>query len=39
VIEASPFGRFSAAEKESFAAPAERYARFLDVPVTIKWDR
>ncbi|MEO7455003.1 MAG: winged helix DNA-binding domain-containing protein [Gemmatimonadaceae bacterium] len=39
VIEASPFGRFTAAEKQSFTVPVERYARFLDAPVTIMWER
>ncbi len=38
VIEASPFGRFSPAEKQSFIAAAERYAHFLGSPVTINWE-
>jgi Winged helix DNA-binding domain len=39
VIEASPFGRLTAAEKHAFTAPSERYARFLDMPVTLTWER
>jgi hypothetical protein len=39
VIEASPFGRFSAVEKQAFAEPAERYARFLEMPLKLEWER
>lgn len=39
VIEASPFGRFTAAEKHAFAEPAERYAQFIGAPVTMAWER
>ena len=37
VIEASPFARLKASEKKAFAEPAERYARYLGVPVTVTW--
>jgi hypothetical protein len=36
-LVASPFGRLAAAEKKAFGEPAERYARFLGVPVTLTW--
>ncbi len=36
-VEASPFGRLSAAEKKAFVVPAERFAQFLGVPVTVRW--
>ena len=36
-IEASPFGRLTAAEKKAFVAPAERFAEFLGQPVSVSW--
>jgi hypothetical protein len=32
-----PFTRLAAAERRSFAEPAERYARYLGVPVALSW--
>ncbi|MFL5607297.1 MAG: winged helix DNA-binding domain-containing protein, partial [Gemmatimonadaceae bacterium] len=37
VLEASPFGRLSAAEKTSFDAPRARYSDFLDRPAALRW--
>ncbi|HEY2064487.1 MAG TPA: winged helix DNA-binding domain-containing protein [Gemmatimonadaceae bacterium] len=36
-IEASPFVALKASEKKAFVGAAERYARFLGVPVTVSW--
>ncbi|MEO8333962.1 MAG: winged helix DNA-binding domain-containing protein [bacterium] len=36
-IAASPFGRFTAAEKRAFVPPVERYARFIGAPVNLTW--
>ena len=36
-IEAIPFSRFSAADRKAFITPLERYAKFLDAPVTLAW--
>jgi hypothetical protein len=37
VLEASTFARLTAARKRLFAAPAERYARYLGTAVTLSW--
>ena len=37
VLEASPFTRLKAAQKKAFAAPVERYGRFLGTPVALEW--
>ena len=37
VVEASPFGRLSAAEKSAFDEPLERYAKFVGAPVKLVW--
>jgi hypothetical protein len=37
VLEAAPFGRLSAAEKQAFAAPGGRYARYLGLEVKLSW--
>jgi hypothetical protein len=37
VLEATPFSRLTATEKQAFAAPAERYAHYLGTSVTISW--
>jgi hypothetical protein len=37
VLDATPFGRLKAAEKQAFAAPAERYARYLGTDVALAW--
>jgi hypothetical protein len=36
-LEASPFVRLTAAQKRAFAEPAERYARYLEMPVSLTW--
>jgi hypothetical protein len=36
-IEATPFGRLSATRKKEFVEPADRYGRFLGLPVTLTW--
>ena len=36
-LTASPFRALTAAEKKAFAAPVERYAHYLGVPVTLAW--
>jgi hypothetical protein len=36
-LEASPFTRMAVARKRAFAAPAERYARYLGTGVTLSW--
>jgi hypothetical protein len=35
VIEAAPFRPFSAAEREAFAAAAQRFGEFLGMPVVL----
>jgi hypothetical protein len=37
VLEASPFGRLTAAQKKSFDAPRARYAEFLGQSATLRW--
>jgi hypothetical protein len=37
VLEASPFGRLSAAQKKSFGVPRARYADYLGQPATLRW--
>jgi len=36
-IEATPFAKLAAKQKRDFAAPAERYAGYLGVPVALSW--
>jgi hypothetical protein len=36
-LEASPFRTLEAAERKAFAAPVERYAHYLGVPVALAW--
>jgi hypothetical protein len=37
VLEASPFGRLTAAQKKAFDAPRARYADYLGIPLTLAW--
>jgi hypothetical protein len=37
VLEASPFGRLTAAQKKSFDVPRARYAEFLGQSATLRW--
>ncbi|MDQ6635788.1 MAG: winged helix DNA-binding domain-containing protein, partial [Gemmatimonadota bacterium] len=37
VLEAAPFVRLTAAQKQSFDVPRARYANFLGAPATLRW--
>ena len=36
-IEATPLDRLSTTQKKEFVEPADRYGRFLGLPVTLTW--